>query len=74
VVTRRQLYNVLEYQTAFQVAKLAEDREQERDIKRLERKKTIAMNEKTVRDTVGVKIMTIVALLYLPSTFVAVSL
>ncbi|KAF8250378.1 hypothetical protein K440DRAFT_159332 [Wilcoxina mikolae CBS 423.85] len=61
------MYNVLEHQTALHVADLAEKRE-------IDREKTIAMNEKTVRDTVGVKIMTVVALLYLPATFVAVSL
>jgi len=61
------MYNVLEHQTALHVADLAEMRQKDRE-------KTMAMSEKTVRDTVGVKIMTVVALLYLPSTFVAVSL
>jgi len=46
----------------------------EREHRRLERKKTFRMSEKTVQDTIGVKIMTIVALIYLPSTFVAVGL
>jgi len=42
--------------------------------KKIKREKTFKMSEKTVQDTIGVKIMTIVALIYLPSTFVAVSL
>lgn len=65
---------MLEYQIAFQVAEFEEKKEQERDINRFQHKKAMAMKEKTVRDTVGVKIMTIVALCYLPFTFVAVSL
>lgn len=36
--------------------------------------KMFKMNRKAVQDTIGVKIMTIMALIYLPSTFVAVSL
>jgi hypothetical protein len=45
------------------------NRDDERFVARLEHQKTITITQKTVRDTVG---MTIVALLYLPSTFVAV--
>ncbi|KAF8250381.1 hypothetical protein K440DRAFT_659399 [Wilcoxina mikolae CBS 423.85] len=45
--------------------------ETERINREITRKKTFRMSEKTVQDTIGVKIMTIVALIYLPSTFVA---
>ncbi|KAF8537790.1 hypothetical protein BDD12DRAFT_845248 [Trichophaea hybrida] len=45
--------------------------ENERLITKIRREKTFKMSEKTVQDTIGVKIMTIVALIYLPSTFVA---
>jgi hypothetical protein len=46
------------------------------DIKQLQRSESTMMmmlNEITVRDAVGVKILTIVATLYLPASFVAVS-
>ena len=97
-----QLHNALDYQTQFEVAKIEQDREEQRhneraerekerialeierekerekleaDLieKKIKREKTFRMSEKTVQDTIGVKIMTIVALIYLPSTFVAVS-
>jgi Mg2+ and Co2+ transporter CorA len=65
-------------QDRFQLRQLQEDDRQFQKIERqktsLERAQANYITQMTVRDTVGMKLMTIVALVYLPPNFVAVGI
>jgi hypothetical protein len=68
-----QLYNVLDFKNALTVSHQGQ---RSMDIKQLQRSESTMMmmlNEITVKDAIGVKILTILATLYLPASFVAVS-
>lgn len=66
------LYNVLDFKNALTVSHQGQ---RAMDIKQLQRSESTMMmmlNEITVKDAVGVKILTILATLYLPASFVAI--
>jgi hypothetical protein len=68
-----QLYNVLDFKNALTVSHQGQ---RSMDIKQLRRNDSNMMrkmNEMTVKDTIGVKILTILTTFYLPASFVAVS-
>ncbi|KAI5779397.1 hypothetical protein EDC01DRAFT_634076 [Geopyxis carbonaria] len=67
----RLLYNVLEFRTQEAVSQHNERSQELQELKRRDSEIVKKMNKKTLEDAVGVKIMTFVALLYLPLTFVA---
>jgi hypothetical protein len=69
----RLLYNVLDYQNSVALSTQGELRTQFEALQGLERHKTNLWSKKSVRDAAGIKIMTIMALLYLPASFIAVS-
>ncbi|KAI5778770.1 hypothetical protein EDC01DRAFT_333739 [Geopyxis carbonaria] len=70
----RLMYNVLEYQHNDALASQGNMRTHFEMQAQSDRVKTGLLTQRTVRDAVGVKIMTYMALLYLPASFVAVCL
>lgn len=64
-----QLHNVLQFQNAVDVANSSHQKAMFLEFKRRNSEVTTIITKKSARDAISVKIMTIVALLYLPSSF-----
>jgi len=72
LIFRGQLYNVLEFQTQETVSHHSQFTTMLQKIGRRDSDLMVKMSEKTINDAVGMKIVTFLAMLYLPLTCVMV--